>query len=147
MVEDVSSSACVRVKVFPYMTVAALKQQVRQTLGQTANNMAAAHFPSLTPCVLPKGFLRVRFPPSGPALGDRSVFVHRAEVAGLLWGAEGRRYGVPVPDLCPTRPHHPPAVPAGPGRRPAGSAHPTGQRPRLPRMERLQHFALTAEPQ
>lgn len=29
VVEDVSSSCCVTVKVFPYMTVAALKQQVR----------------------------------------------------------------------------------------------------------------------
>lgn len=31
VVEDVSSSACVTVKVFPYMTVAALKQQVRKS--------------------------------------------------------------------------------------------------------------------
>lgn len=30
VVEDVSSSCCVTVKVFPYMTVAALKQQVRK---------------------------------------------------------------------------------------------------------------------
>lgn len=29
VVEDVSSSCCVTVKVFPYMTVAALKQQVK----------------------------------------------------------------------------------------------------------------------
>lgn len=32
VVEDVSSSCCVAVKVFPYMTVAALKQQVRKEL-------------------------------------------------------------------------------------------------------------------
>lgn len=34
VVEDVSSSACVTVKVFPYMTVAALKQQVSNIQGQ-----------------------------------------------------------------------------------------------------------------
>lgn len=38
VVEDVSSSACVTVKVFPYMTVAALKQQVRGNLSQEAND-------------------------------------------------------------------------------------------------------------
>lgn len=34
VVEDVSSSACVTVKVFPYMTVAALKQQVRKSVNE-----------------------------------------------------------------------------------------------------------------
>lgn len=41
VVEDVSSSACVTVKVFPYMTVAALKQQVRRRITR-----GAAGFPS-----------------------------------------------------------------------------------------------------
>lgn len=38
VVEDVSSSACVTVKVFPYMTVAALKQQVGEKLRPKAND-------------------------------------------------------------------------------------------------------------
>lgn len=53
VVEDVSSSACVTVKVFPYMTVAALKQQVRETLSQTVNDRGAAGFSLLTPSLLP----------------------------------------------------------------------------------------------
>lgn len=63
MVEDVSSSACVTVKVFPYMTVAALKQQVRETLGQTVNDRGAARFPSLTPSLLPQVFFEYGFHP------------------------------------------------------------------------------------
>lgn len=49
VVEDVSSSACVTVRVFPYMTVAALKQQVRKSVNQPLNWMGAAGFHSLTP--------------------------------------------------------------------------------------------------
>lgn len=63
MVEDVSSSACVTVKVFPYMTVAALKQQVRETLGQTANDSGAAGFSSLTPSLLSQVFFEYGFHP------------------------------------------------------------------------------------
>lgn len=63
MVEDVSSSACVTVKVFPYMTVAALKQQVRGTLRQTAKDRAAAPSPSLTPSLLPQVFFEYGFHP------------------------------------------------------------------------------------
>ena len=59
MVEDVSSSACVTVKVFPYMTVAALKQQVRETLGMTG----AAAFPLLTPSLLHQVFFEYGFHP------------------------------------------------------------------------------------
>lgn len=63
VVEDVSSSACVTVKVFPYMTVAALKQQVRETLSQTVNDRGAAGFPSLTPSLLPQVFFEYGFHP------------------------------------------------------------------------------------
>lgn len=74
------------------MTVAALKQQVRKLLVTTAGNVADHKF-ALTDFLLlsssSSGISRVRFPSSRPALGDRSVFVHRAEVISFLWGAEG----------------------------------------------------------
>lgn len=44
VVEDVSSSACVTVKVFPYMTVAALKQQVRNIPTQKCTCISFFHF-------------------------------------------------------------------------------------------------------
>lgn len=80
------------------------------------------------------GVFRVRVPSSCAALGDRSVFMHRAKVTGLLWGAEGWWYSVPVPNLCPTSPNHTPAVPAGPGERPPRPTSPTRQQPHLPRL-------------
>lgn len=120
------------------------QRSASNTVGGGGGSCSCSSADSFSP---PSGFLRVRFPSSRPALGDRPVSVHRAQVSGLLRRAEGRRYGLPVLDLCPTSPHHPPAVPAGPGRRPPGPAHPTRQRPRLPRVEGLQHSALQAKPQ
>lgn len=151
VVEDVSSSCCVTVKVFPYMTVAALKQQVRNLLVTTAGNVADLKF-ALTDFLLlssssSSGISRVRFPSSRPALGDRSVFVHRAEVISFLRGAEGWRYSVPILDLCPASPDYPPAVPAGPGECPTHHTSPPRQRAHLPGLEGLQHPPFKASPQ
>lgn len=63
VVEDVSSSACVTVKVFPYMTVAALKQQVREAPGQTANNAESCRFPSADSSSPPQVFFEYGFHP------------------------------------------------------------------------------------
>lgn len=60
VVEDVSSSCCVTVKVFPYMTVAALKQQVRQL---SLNNCIVAPVAPLTPSPLFQVFLEYGFHP------------------------------------------------------------------------------------
>lgn len=151
VVEDVSSSCCVTVKVFPYMTVAALKQQVRNLLVTTAGNVADLKF-ALTDFLLlssssSSGISRVRFPSSRPALGDRSVFVHRAEVISFLRGAEGWRYSVPILDLFPASPDYPPAVPAGPGECPTHHTSPPRQRAHLPGLEGLQHPPFKASPQ
>lgn len=145
VVEDVSSSCCVTVKVFPYMTVAALKQQVRIMINNEIMKSQSSSTDSWSSSS--SGFSRVRIPSSRAALGYRSVFVHRAKVTRVLRGAEGRRHGVPLPDLCPTSPHHPPAVPAGPGERPPRPTPPPRQWTHLPRLEGLQHPALTATPQ
>lgn len=51
VVEDVSSSACVTVKVFPYMTVAALKQQVSNIQSQKCPHRYFFNFLLLTPDV------------------------------------------------------------------------------------------------
>lgn len=130
------------------MTVAALKQQVRKLPVTTGGNVADHKF-ALTDFLLlsSSGISRVRFPSSRPALGDRSVFVHRAEVISFLWGAEGWRYSVPILDLCPASPDYPPAVPAGPGECPTHHASPPRQRPHLPGLEGLQHPPLEASPQ
>lgn len=97
-----------------------------------------AFFPfsfSLTPDVRSRsaGVFRVRFSPPCAALDHRPVSVHRPEVAGLLRRAEGRRHSVPVPHLCTPGPHHPPAVPAGPGKRSPRLDRATGQQRHLPR--------------
>lgn len=93
------------------------------------------------------GVSGVRVPPPRAALGDRSVFVHRPALAGLLWRAEGRRHGLPLPDLRPPSAHHASAVSAGPGERSPHPAAPAGKRPRLPGLEGVQHAALKAFPE
>lgn len=145
VVEDVSSSCCVTVKVFPYMTVAALKQQVRKLINQSLNKHVCRSTDNLQPSL--SGVFRVWFPPTCAALGDRSVLMHRAKVTGILRRAEGWGHSVPLPDLCPPSPHYPPAVPAGPGERAPRSTSSPRQRSHLSRLERLQHPALKITPQ
>lgn len=89
----------------------------------------------------------VWIPSSRAALGDWSVFVHWAQVFSFLRGAEGRWYSVPLSDLCPTGPHNPPAVSAGPRERPPCPTSPPRQRTNFPRLEGLQHSALKATTQ
>lgn len=106
VVEDSSSSCCVTVKVFPHMTTAALKQQVRDCNLPSLFvlfNRRALNWNYIIQCCLflVPGVSGVWLSPVGAALGDRPVSVRGPALPCLLWSSSGWWHCLPVPAFSP----------------------------------------------